>query len=325
MTGMISIKIDEIQEGKKKEKMKRIFASYFVMFLCFLLLGLVAVQPSHSGADLFPMPIPNNKTVLVENNREAVSHIYNYRQLSATIGNYRQLSATIGNYRQLSATIGNYRQLVEWCEMERSFDLASQLWELSFVRSCGEEFVEAYNRNTMPPHLLWMMLNQPLCRDYLWMVTRNQQPVVQREWKYLSVFPEWPGSRGWLPVLIIPFNQELILRHGRQQPVSLGSRPYLCVVVQGVALLGEYTRRGQHGTNKRYGIFSTVNWTLMYDVENHRYANEFPSTVQVFHFKPKSRPLTTKRTSHLFHYHCPAIPPFDLPENMPTPDEVKFK
>ena len=34
MTGMISIKIDEIQEGKKKEKMKRIFASYFVMFLC---------------------------------------------------------------------------------------------------------------------------------------------------------------------------------------------------------------------------------------------------------------------------------------------------
>ena len=82
--------------------------------------------------------------------------------------------------------------------MERSFDLASQLWELSFVRSCGEEFVEAYNRNTMPPHLLWMMLNQPLCRDYLWMVTRNQQPVVQREWKYLSVFPEWPGSRGWL-------------------------------------------------------------------------------------------------------------------------------
>lgn len=98
MTGMISIKIDEIQEGKKKEKMKRIFASYFVMFLCFLLLGLVAVQPSHAGADLFPMPIPNNKTVLVENNREAVSHIY------------------------------NYRQLVEWCEMERSFDLASQLW-----------------------------------------------------------------------------------------------------------------------------------------------------------------------------------------------------
>ena len=96
MTGMISIKIDEIQEGKNKEKMKRIFASYFVMFLCFLLLGLVAVQPSHSGADLFPMPIPNNKTVLVENNREAVSHIYNYRQLSATIGNYRQLSATSG-------------------------------------------------------------------------------------------------------------------------------------------------------------------------------------------------------------------------------------
>ena len=104
MTGMISIKIDEIQEGKKKEKMKRIFASYFVMFLCFLLLGLVAVQPSHAGADLFPMPIPNNKTVLVENNREAVSHIY------------------------------NYRQLMEWCEMERSLDLASQLWELSFYK-----------------------------------------------------------------------------------------------------------------------------------------------------------------------------------------------
>lgn len=177
--------------------------------------------------------------------------------------------------------------------------LGLPLWELSFVRSCGEEFVEAYNRNTMPPHLLWIMLNQPLCRDYLWTVMRNQLPVVQREWKSLSAFPEWPGSRGWLPVLIIPFNQELILRHGRQQPVSLGSRPYLCVVVQGVALLGEYTRRGQHGTNKRYGIFSTVNWTLMYDVENHRYANEFPSTIQVFHFKPKSRPLTTKRTSHL--------------------------
>ncbi|MFR4416127.1 MAG: hypothetical protein ACLT8E_01260 [Akkermansia sp.] len=59
---------------------------------------------------------------------------------------------------------------------------------------------------------------------------------------------------------------------------------------QGIALLGEYTRRDQHGTNKRYGIFSAVNWTLMYDVEHHRYATEFPSTVQVFHFKPESRP-----------------------------------
>lgn len=29
----------------------------------------------------------------------------------------------------------------------------------------------------------------------------------------------------------------------------------------------------------------------MYDVEHHRYATEFPSTVQVFHFKPESRPL----------------------------------
>lgn len=233
--------------------------------------------------------------VLVEINREEVSHIY------------------------------SYRRLVEWCEMERSFNLTSQLWELSFVRSCGEEFVEAYNRNTMPPHLLWMMLNQPLCRDYLWMVTRNQLPVVQKEWKYLSMFPEWPCSRGWLPVLIIPFNQELIFHNGRQQPVSLGSRPYLCVVVQGIAQLGEYTKRDQHGRDKRYGIFSTVNWTLMYDVENHCYANESPGTVQVFHFKPKSHPLTTKQAPHILHYHCPTIPPFDLPENMPTPDEVKFK
>ena len=76
----------------------------------------------------------------------------------------------------------------------------------------------------------------------------------------------------------------------RQQPVSLGSRPYLCVVVQGIAQLGEYTKSDQHGRDKRYGMFSTVNWTLMYDVENHCYANESPGTVQVFHFKPKSHP-----------------------------------
>ena len=112
------------------------------------------------------MPSSNNKMVLVEINREEVSHIY------------------------------SYRRLVEWCEMERSFNLTSQLWELSLVRSCGEEFVEAYNRNTMPPHLLWMMLNQPLCLNYLWTVMRNQLPVIQREWRYLSAFPEWPGSKG---------------------------------------------------------------------------------------------------------------------------------
>ena len=63
----------------------------------------------------------------------------------------------------------------------------------------------------------------------------------------------------------------------------------------------------------------------MYDVENHCYANESPGTVQVFHFKPKSHPLTTKQAPHILHYHCPTIPTFDLPENMPTPDEVKFK
>ena len=159
----------------------------------------------------------------------------------------------------------------------------------------------------MPPHLLWIMLNQPLCRDYLWTVMRNQLPVVQREWKSLSAFPEWPGSRGWLPVLIIPFNQELIFRHGRQQqPASLGSRPYLCVVVQGIALLGEYTRRDQYGTNKRY-------------------ATEFPSTVQVFHFKPESRPLTMKQEPGILDYNCPVVLPFDLPEDMPIPEEVKFK
>ena len=72
---------------------------------------------------------------------------------------------------------------------------------------------------------------------------RNQLPVVQREWRYLSAFPEWPGSKGWLPVLIIPFPQDLIFRNGRQQSASLGSRPYLCVVVQGIALLGEYTHQ----------------------------------------------------------------------------------
>lgn len=186
------------------------------MFRCVHLLhflGLILAQLIHADANLLSMPSSNNKTVLVKINGEAVSHIY------------------------------SYRRLVEWCEMERSFNLTSQLWELSFVRSCGEEFVEAYNRNTMPPHLLWMMLNQPLCRDYLWTVMRNQLPVIQREWRYLPAFPEWPGSKGWLPVLIIPFSQELIFRHGRQQPASLGSRPYLCVVVQGIALLGEYTHQ----------------------------------------------------------------------------------
>ena len=61
MTGMISIKIDEIQEGKKKEKMKRIFASYFVMFLCFLLLGLVAAV---SYTHLFSS-IPNVSLLLL--------------------------------------------------------------------------------------------------------------------------------------------------------------------------------------------------------------------------------------------------------------------
>ena len=71
---------------------------------------------------IFSMPSSNNKMVLVEINREEVSHLY------------------------------SYRRLVAWCEMERSFNLTSQLWELSFVRSGGEEFVEAYNRNTMPPH-----------------------------------------------------------------------------------------------------------------------------------------------------------------------------
>ena len=275
--------------------MKKIFANCFRIFIYCILMGLLPLQSLHASVDLFHMPSPNNKTVLVKINPEAVS------------------------------CICSYRQLVGWCEEERSFDLDSQLWGLSFILGCGEECIQAYNRNTMPPPLLWMMLRQPLCRDYLWMVTRNQLPVVQKEWKYLSMFPEWPCSRGWLPVLIIPFNQELIFHNSRQQPVSLGSRPYLCVVVQGIAQLGEYTKRDQHGRDKRYGIFSTVNWTLMYDVENHCYANESPGTVQVFHFKPKSHPLTTKQAPHILHYHCPTIPPFDLPENMPTPDEVKFK
>lgn len=275
--------------------MKKIPTSCFVSFIYCIYFGFLPLQPVLADTNLFPMPSSENKTVSVEIDQEAVSHIY------------------------------SYPRLVEWCEMERSSDLASQLLELSFIRSCGKEFVEAYNRNTIPPLLLWMMLKQPLCRDYLWMITRNQLPIIQREWKHLSLLPEWPGSCGWLPVLIIPFNQELFFRRGQQQPVSLGSRPYLCVVVQGIALVGEYTRRGQHGTNKRYGIFSTVNWTLMYDVENHCYATEFPTTKQVFHFQPKSRPLTTKQVPHLIHYNCPTIPPFDLPENMPTPDEVKFK
>lgn len=154
---------------------------------------------------------------------------------------------------------------------------------------------------------------------------RNQLPVVQREWRYLSAFPECPGSHGWLPVLIIPFNQDLIFRNERQQPASLGSRLYLCVVVQEIALLGEYTRRGRHGTDKRYGIFSTVNWTLMYDVEHHRYATEFPSTVQVFHFNPESRPLSMKQQPPYASLQLSSSPSIDLPEGMPTPDEVKFK
>ena len=86
-----------------------------------------------------------------------------------------------------------------------------------------------------------------------------------------------------------------------------------------------HTRRDQHGTNKRYGIFSAVNWTLMYDVEHHRYATEFPSNAQVFHFKPESRPLTMKQEPGILDYNCPVVLPFDLPEDMPTPEEVKFK
>ena len=77
------------------------------------------------------------------------------------------------------------------------------------------------------------------------------------------------------------------------------------MVVQGIALLGEYTRRDQHGTNKRYGIFSAVNWTLMYDVEHHGYATAFPSNAQVFHFKPESRPLTMKQEPGILDYNCP--------------------
>ena len=275
--------------------MKKVFTCRPGLSIYCIFLGFNLLQQVHAGVGLFSLPSSSHRTVLAEINREAVSHIYSYPRLA------------------------------EWCEIERSFNLDSQLQELSFVRSCGEEFVKAYNRNTMPPHLLWMMLRQPLCRNYLWTVMRNQLPVIQREWKYLSAFPEWPGSRGWLPVLIIPFNQELIFRHGRQQPVSLGSRPYLCVVVQGIALLGEYARRDQYGMNRRYGIFSTVNWTLMYDVENHRYATEFPSTVQVFHFKPESRPLTMEQEPGILDYNCPVVLPFDLPEDMPTPEEVKFK
>lgn len=74
---------------------------------------------------------------------------------------------------------------------------------------------------------------------------RNQLPVVQREWKSLSAFPEWPGSRGWLPVLIIPFNQELIFRHGRQQqPASLGSPPLFMRGCPGNRIVGLNTPEG---------------------------------------------------------------------------------
>lgn len=127
--------------------MKKIPASCFVSFIYCIYFGFLPLQPVLANTNLFPMPSSENKTVSVEIDQEAVSHIY------------------------------SYPRLVEWCEMEQSSDLASQLWELSFIRSCGKEFVEAYNRNTIPPLLLWMMLKQPLCRDYLWMITRNQLPL----------------------------------------------------------------------------------------------------------------------------------------------------
>lgn len=82
---------------------------------------LLLIQQVHAGTDLLPMPPPHTKTVLIKINRENVSDIYSYRRLA------------------------------EWCEIERSFDLAHQLWELHFVRNCGKEFIEAYNRNTLPP------------------------------------------------------------------------------------------------------------------------------------------------------------------------------
>ena len=104
--------------------MKKIFANCFRIFIYCILMGLLPLQSLHASVDLFHMPSPNNKTVLVKINPEAVS------------------------------CICSYRQLVGWCEEERSFDLDSQLWGLSFILGCGEECIQAYNRNTMPPPLL---------------------------------------------------------------------------------------------------------------------------------------------------------------------------
>lgn len=75
--------------------MKRILTYHPGIFIYCILLGLTLLQQLHADSNLFPMPSPNNKTVLVEINREAVSRIH------------------------------SCRQLVEWCEMERSFDLDS--------------------------------------------------------------------------------------------------------------------------------------------------------------------------------------------------------
>lgn len=176
------------------------------MFFYCIILGLNLLQQVHAGVGLFSLPSSNHRTVLAEINREAVSHIYSYPRLA------------------------------EWCEIERSFNLASQALGIEF---CTQ-------------------LRQGICK---------------------GLQPQYDAS----PSIM------------------------------------------EYGMNKRYGIFSTVNWTLMYDVENHRYATEFPSTVQVFHFKPESRPLTMKQEPGILDYNCPAVLPFDLPEDMPTPEEVKFK
>ena len=61
--------------------MKRIFTCRPGISIYRLLLGLTLLQQVHAGVNLFSMPSSNNKTVWVEINREAVSHICSYRQL----------------------------------------------------------------------------------------------------------------------------------------------------------------------------------------------------------------------------------------------------
>lgn len=54
-----------------------------------------------------------------------------------------------------------------------------------------------------------------------------------------------------------------------------------------------------------------------------------PMNLQVpfkyFTLNLKAAPLTMEQEPGILDYNCPVVLPFDLPEDMPTPEEVKFK